>query len=283
MRTLLSRRIAQALVLAAALSPALSHADEIKLVDLTGAETDNVIRELSANFAYSSQTPASSLGGLWGFELGLVGGITKTPEIRDLVRSRADANFKQDKFPHAGVLGRVGAPFGLTGEVVILPKIKASDVELSQYGGAVQWTVTDVFFKNLPVNVAVKGYVSKTSLSFKQVVRNANVPASTVNGKISFDNTNLGGQLLVSKRLSVFEPYVGVGFSKANGELSVTTDDINFMGTIFTTGATRAKSKPSSAQLMAGLDVRLLFISLGAEYQRSFGTDSLSGRLSFRF
>jgi len=270
-------------VLAAAFAPSLASAADIQLVNLTGAETDNVIRELSANFSYSSLTPASSLGGLWGFELGLVGGITKTPEIQNIVRAKADANFKEDKFPHAAVLGRVGAPYGLTAEAMIFPKVKVGDLELSQYGGAVQWSVTDVFFKTLPVNVAVKGFVSKTSLSFKQLVKNASNPTQSVNGKIAFDDTNLGGQLLVSKRLSVFEPYVGIGFAKANGKLGVTTDNITYMGTIFTTGATQAESKPTTTQLLAGLDVRLAVFSLGAEYQRSFGTNSLSGRLSFRF
>lgn len=281
MRTLLSRRWTQALVLAAALCPAVSRADTPSFTNITPGEFDNIVRELSANFAYSSQTPASSLGGLWGFELGLVGGITKTPEILNIVK-KADPAFKEDKFPHAGVLARVGAPFGLTAEAVILPKISVSDLDLSQYGGAVMWTVTDVFFKQLPVNVAVKGYLNKTKLSFKQAVQRQGF-AGTVNGRITFDDTNLGGQLLVSKRLSVFEPYVGVGYAKSSGELSVTTDDINYMGTIFSTGGQSGKSKPSSAQLLAGVDVRLLFISLGAEYQRSFGTDSLSGRLSFRF
>jgi len=268
-------------VLAAALVPGFAQADVPSLNNITGADYEKIVKELSANFAYSSLTPASSLGGLWGFELGVVGGVTKTPEILALVR-RTSASYKEDKFPHAAALLRVGAPLGLTGELMILPSITVSDLKLSQYSGAAMWTITDVFFEDLPVTLAVKGYYSKTKLEYTQCLNNSSTGNQNVDAKITFDDTMLGGQFLVSRKFLVFEPYVGVGFVKADGDLAVTAATAPG-ATIFLSGGNSASANPSSAQLLAGLDIRLLFISLGAEYSRSFGTSSMAGRFSFRF
>lgn len=285
MRKLLSPSfMMRALTLAAALAPALSFADSASFNNLTTAEYDSIVKELSANFSYSSLTPASSLGGLGGFEIGLVGGVTQANDIRDIVRAKGNANFKQKWLPHAGALARIGVPYGLTAEALIFPKVTVSDFQLSQYGGAVAWTVTDVFLKELPVNIMVKGFYTKTKFGVKQQVRNTSgVGPTNVDGRVSFDNSLLGGQLLVSKKLLVFEPYLGVGYAKAKGEVNVTTDNIAYQGNIFAVPGVSGISKPTSAQLMAGLDIRLGFFTLGGEIQRSFGTTSATGRLSFRF
>lgn len=265
---------------AAILVPAISFADTPSFNNLTGSDYEKIVKELSANFSYSTLTPASSLGGLWGFEFGVVGGVTKTPEILNLVK-RTNANFKESKFPHAGALLRVGAPLGFTGELVILPKIKASDLDIQQYGGSVMWTATDVAFPELPVTVAVKGYLNKTKLGFSQTINNSSTGNISVPARLDFSDTLLGAQILVSKKFLVFEPYLGLGYAKADGTLTISSP--NPLASIFLGGGSSATSKPTSAQLMAGVDVRLLFIALGAEYQRAFGTDSISGRLSFRF
>lgn len=268
-------------VLAAAMMPMQGLAATPTLNDITAADYDKIVRELSANFAYSSLTPASSLGGLWGFEFGVVAGITKTPEILALVK-RSSPNFKEDKFPHAAALLRIGAPLGLTGELMILPEMTVSDLKLSQYSGAAMWTITDVILEDFPVHVAIKGYYSKTSLSFAQRINNSSTGNQPVNANITFDDTIYGGQLLVSRKFLVFEPYVGLGYAKASGDLKVSAATAPG-ASIFLSGASSLSADPNSAQLLAGLDIRLAFFSLGGEYQRAFGTSSVTGRLSFRF
>ncbi len=263
-----------------AILPMRAFADVPSLNNITAADYEKIVKELSANFAYSSVTPASSLGGLWGFELGVVAGVTKTPEILNLVR-RSGGSYNEDKFPHGGALLRIGAPLGFTGEIMAFPQITVSDLTLSQYAGAAQWTMTDLFFTEWPVAVAFKGFYSATSLSYKQRLQNSSTGNVPVDATIDFDDDLYGLQALVSKKFLVFEPYLGAGYVKANGKLAVSA---SIPGTtIFSGLGTSATSKPSSLQLMGGLDVRLLFISLGAEYQRAFGTNSFNGRLSFRF
>lgn len=256
-------------------------AETPSLNNLTLGDYDKVVRELSGNFSYSTVTPASSLGGLWGFEFGVVGGVTKTPEIKGIV-NRSSASYKEDKFPHGGLLLRVGAPLGLTGEIVAFPERKISDLEISQYSGAAMWTITDVFFTDWPVNVATKAFFSKTGLAYSQTINNSTTGNVAVNATLDFDNTLYGGQLLVSKKLLVFEPYVGLGYIRSKGEFTVSAATAP-TASIFLTGARSAVSEPNSAQLLAGLDIKLLFFSLGAEYQKVFGTSTYNGRVSFRF
>lgn len=268
-------------VLAAALIPAQGFSADLTLDNITLADFDKIVKEFSGNFAYSTVTPASSLGGLWGFEFGVVGGMTKAPELKALVQ-RSSASYDEDSLYHGGALLRIGAPLGLTGEALIIPETKVSDLKVSQYAGSVMWTITDVFMEDLPVTVATKGFYSKTSASYSQRVTRGTPGGVAVNANIDFDNTIFGGQLLVSKKVLVFEPYVGIGYAKAKGDLSVNAATAP-NAYIFASGERSASSKPSSVQLMAGLDIRLFFLTLGAEYQRSFGTSSTTGRVSFRF
>lgn len=269
-------------VLAAALIPAQGFTADISLKDVTLADYDKIVKEFSANFAYSTVTPASSLGGLWGFEFGVVGGFTKSPELQNLVR-RSNASYKEDKLPHGGALARLGLPMGITVEALVFPKMKISDLNIGQYGGAVMWTVTDELLPNPFVNVALKGFYTKTSMDYSQTINNTSTLLQDVNATISFDDSLYGVQALASHKILVFEPYVGIGYVKSKGDLSVAAATAP-NATIFTGSiGNKATSKPSSAQLMGGLDIRLAFFSLGAEYQRSFGTSSATGRLSFRF
>ncbi|RZA07920.1 MAG: hypothetical protein EOP11_06365, partial [Proteobacteria bacterium] len=138
-------------VLGAVLSSAAAFADSnASFNNITPADYDNIVRELSANFSYSSQTGASGLGGLGGFELGLIGGITDTPEIRNIVQTKGDPSFKEKRFPHAAALARVGLPAGFTLEAAIFPKVNVSDLQLSQFGGAAMWTLTDSVLQDFP-------------------------------------------------------------------------------------------------------------------------------------
>src|SRR5690606_36187238 len=69
----------------------------------------DVIGDFSANFNHTSVSGASPLGDIYGFELGLVGGITKTPEINEQVK-KGDPNAKADQIPHGQLLGVLTIP-----------------------------------------------------------------------------------------------------------------------------------------------------------------------------
>jgi hypothetical protein len=146
------------------------------------------------------------------------------------------------------------------------------------------WTLTDIVLPDFPVTVGVKGFFTKTTVGYKQTVSSTvSGVAISADGTIEFADKMYGVQALVSKKLFLFEPYVGLGYIRANGTLTVTAAGAaTIFSPSFTTGQT-ATSKPSSAQILVGSDFQILFFSLGAEYQRAFSKSSYTGRLSFRF
>ena len=260
-----------------------AHASSPVFNNVTGDQFDKIVKELSANFSYSSVTPASSLGSVWGLEFGPVVGYTKTPDILQLVQS-ADANTSlKDKFPHASILARVGVPLGLTAEVMFLPAYNKNGVKINQLGGAAMWTITDLFFADtLPFTWAVKGYLTKTTVKYTETFTPVNYGIPVTAG-IEFSDSIYGIQTILSRKFFVFEPYLGLGLMKAKGALTVSGGaGQTIFSPAFSTSQT-AESKQNSSQLLLGMDVRLLFLSLGAEYQRSFARNSYTARLSFRF
>ncbi len=249
----------------------------LELRDLSQEDFDKVIREVSANTSLHSVTAPSSLGSIFGFELGVVGGLTRTPEI-DALAKEASSSAELKNLPHAALIGAVTVPGGITAEVMFLPKISAQGLDYQQYAAAVKWTLTDHVIP-LPVNIAARGFMAKSEFSFKQVM-NDPVLGTPVDTLITSDNTVMGAQLLVSPKLiPIIEPYIGVGYVSAKGKMNVSGNARLFD---FTNNQS-AESQPTSSQLLVGADIRLLLIGIGAEYTRAFGTDSVTAKFSLKF
>lgn len=248
------------------------------LPTLSQSDFDNVIRELSANSLFNSATPASSLGALFGVEVGVTGGITATPEINRLVNSQVPGT-KADYFPHASLLAAVTFPIAVTAEVLYVPEVNAQGVQYNSYGGALKWTPTDGVLV-WPLNMSIRGFMTKTKMSFAQVINNAGTGNTDVDATVTYDGDVKGIQLLLSpKVIPVLEPYVGVGQYSATGNMNVSGT-----GHIFGfTSSQNASSSPTTSAYLAGLDVRLLLLSFGVQYEHAFDTNVYTGRLSLRF
>jgi hypothetical protein len=246
--------------------------------NLSQDDFDDIVRELSANGMFHSVTPASSMASIIGLEVGVIGGITKTPDIDRLVK-RAGGSDGLDKFPHAGLLGVISTPFAFTGEVVLIPKLAAQGVDFSTAGAAVKWVPTDRALPLFPLNVAIRAFYTQTTVSYSQTVTDVNT-SSTSYSDIDFTGKVMGAQILVSPKLiPILEPYVGLGALKADGRMNISGSNSFFN---FTTSQS-AKSSPSTTQLLAGLDVRLILLGFGVEYSRAFETETFTGKFSFKF
>lgn len=270
------RTLLLAALVCASFSPS-AHA-ATALPTLSQSDFDNVIRELSANSLFNSVTPASSLGALFGVEVGVTAGVTNTPEINRLVNQQIP-NTKADYFPHATLLGAVTFPIAVTAEVLYVPQITVEGAKYDSMGGALKWTPTDGLLV-WPLNMSIRGFLTKTKYSFNQIVNNASTGNTNVDTNVSFDGEVKGLQLLVSpKVIPVFEPYVGIGRYTATGSMNVsgTADLFNF------TTAQNASSAPTTTAYLVGLDVRLLLIAFGVQYERAFDTSVYTGRFSLRF
>jgi hypothetical protein len=275
---------------AAMLSPGARADFSFSNINLSDYNT--LIKEFSADSLYSSVTPASSLGGLGGFELGVVALTMNAPDTQALIQRDSPSTNFNGKLYNGGGLARVGLPFGLTGELMYVPKIKAGNAKIGRWGIAAQWTATDSVLEDLPFNLAAKAYYTKTSLAYTQNISNSSTGGISVPANLSLDDKIWGVEALASYKIAVIEPYAGVGYVKAKGTLTVdaagnaTIFDPSLAALLGITSTSFVKSldsSPSSMVLKAGLDLRLAFFTLGAEYANAFNKNALMGRVSFRF
>lgn len=264
----------KSLTLFTLLIPGLASADTLKLTNITATDFDMIVKEFSANSQFTSVSPASSLGETWGFEFGVVAGVTRVPDLNGIIR-RADPTIQEFNYaPHAAGLGVLTVPYGITAEVGAVPKVDKDDVSYQQLGGALKWTITDVFFTDFPVHLAPRFHFNRTQINFRQTI-------SSVPVDVELADKVWGANLTASKKFWIFEPYAGAGFVEGNGDITA-TGSVNIFNTAFTSQQS-ASAKHSSVQLFGGLNIQMLFFVLGAEYNRAFGKNSYNGKVSFRF
>lgn len=222
---------------------------------LTQSDFDKITKEFSSNFAHPSVLGAAPLGEVFGIEAGLVGGINASPGIDEIVKRSAPGSTLPNLY-HAGLLGAISVPYGVTGELVLLPKVGGAEgsFQLLSVGGKL--TLSDALIPVIPFNLAARFIYTSSEFTFKQTV-------GAVDGTVTNKNTVMGLQILASPKLPIIEPYLGIGMLKAKNSLGITGT-----GTIFdsslTTGQS-ADSEPSTTQILLGLDCRLGFMALGAE------------------
>ncbi|MEZ0390824.1 MAG: DUF6588 family protein [Pseudobdellovibrionaceae bacterium] len=251
------------------LAPTLAFAQAVSFLDITDSEFEDITKEFSGNFMHHSVQGASPLGDIFGFEIGLVGGQQGTPKI-DTLAKRAGGSGISNLY-HAGLLGAVSIPFGITGEVVLLPKMSASEAELSMTSLALKLSLNTELLKVIPFNLAFRGFQTNSKFSFKQAI------AGYGDAAVEDKSTVTGFQLMASPKLPIVEPYAGVGILNAENELS------SSVGSVFADGSSSKEKSLSATQMLLGINVNLLFFRLGAEYSSAFGANSITGKLAFGF
>lgn len=233
--------------------------------NISQSDLDSVNKEFSHNFLFSSVSGASSLGSLWGFEIGVIGGMADGDKLGEIIR-RTNSNSDFKDLYHASVLGRLSIPFGITAEVAFLPKFEQEGAEVSQVAGALKYSIIE-----LPLAVGVRGHYSTTDFKFSQT-------QGAFTGTIDYDSSVYGVQAVVSQNFVMIEPYAAIGWVEGKGDLQATGT-----GTPFQFGGQRGSAKSSSTQLVGGLNLHLGFFNLGAEYSRAFETNRYTGKISFGF
>lgn len=258
-------------VLLAGLVADAARGTTIPLNSLDQGAFKKVIGNFSANFNHTSVSGAESLGTIFGFEVGFVGGTTRSPDLQSLALA-ADSSAQADRLPHGELLGVLTVPAGLTVEAGWLPKIGSRDFQYRTFSAALKWTPTDTLL-DWPFNFAIKGHVTATNLKF-----NANVSGTSTD--FDYDNSILGLTALVSKNLGIVEPYAGLGLLRAKGTLDASSSAVFDAGY---TLANSASEKNSSGELLLGAEVKLILVKLGFEYARLFDASQYNAKLSFYF
>lgn len=252
------------------LSLPLVHAAGPSFVNLSQGDFDTIIEDLGGLQTHTSVSPASGLGKIFGFELGLIAGAAQVPGIEKLV-NEADPAADAAVLPHAGLLGAISLPVGFKFELAMIPEKDFDEVKLKYTATAVQWTMTDSVLP-LPLDLALKLHHTKATLGFIQDI--SGTPAN-----VEIENTINGLQLLASKKIGFFEPYAGLGKVKVNGKVAVSGSNefFDFTDDQF------AKSDVSGSQYFIGFNLNLLFFKFGLETGKVFDARKASAKLSFYF
>lgn len=255
----------------------------MSIPQLSQESFDGIERDFAANTTLHSVLPPSTRGSILGFEIGVVGGVAKSPNIDAEVQRNSTSGDKVPMIPHVGLVGAVSIPGALTFEGVFLPKRTVGDLSYQQFALALKWTMTDGSV--LPVNIALRGFYAKSNLDFEQTLTHASVPGQQVPVTVSNESAVRGVQLLASPKLiPVLEPYVGVGLLSGTGSMTASSSAGIPTQSIFTfTSEKSATTNVSSSQLLAGLDIHLLIFGIGAEYSKAFSTDTYTFKLSAKF
>lgn len=249
------------------------HAQSIQLQSISQDDFSKVVGDMSANFLHTSVSGASTLGSIFGFEIGVVGGQTSTPNLNDVVSNvppKGSATAKT--LPHGEILGVLTVPFGITGEFGLVPKVGNDSFKFNSMSIAVKWTPTETLLSDWPLSVAIKGSYTKSTADFSQTVNNATMAYS-----LSDTETFIGA--FVSKNLGIVEPYFGAGMVNAKADLSATGSVPLYS---YTSSQSDSLSRSTTAW-MVGAELKLLVVKLGAEYTSLFNTNRISGKLSFFF
>lgn len=242
------------------------------LDNLNEDDVKKISKEFSANFVHTIVAPASSYGKLFGFEVGLAAGQTDSPNI-NRVSKTIDSSANIAEIYHLGLIGGVSVPFGITGEISILPEIKASGMTASNTSAALKWTFSELL--GWPLDLALRVHTGSSKFTYSDVVD------TNVNTNMSWENSSTGYNLEVSKSFIIVEPYVGFGYVSTETDIKASAaTTVN----IFTfTSSQSYTSKNSGTHLYGGLNLNLLFFKLGAEYSKIMGVSRMSGKLSFYF
>lgn len=244
---------------------------DLGFTNINESDFENIISDLSSNFLHTTVTGAGTQGSIFGFQVGLIGGLGKSPEIEKLSK-QYDASSDVGSLLHGGLIGVVSVPFGISVEAMLMPSLKSEGGEFGNTGLAVKWTISDSI--PLPIDVAIRGHYTKTDFKFSQVI-------NSVNTEVDFANSSMGFQALAGLNLLMLKPYVGVGTITADADISVSGNQTIFDNTY--TSASSASKKVTSSQFLIGTELSLLLIKFGLEYSSQFGTDRYTAKFAVGF
>ena len=250
-------------ILVLAVSPAALAAD-FQFENLSREDLKNIVGDFSASATHTSVSGAAPLGDVWGFEIGVLGGLSQANEI-DAIFRREGVAAEADYLPQGVLLGRLSTPLNLTFEVGFVPELSYEDLEFSTTRAALSWS-PDLM---LPVDLGIKAHISRTDFGFAQLV-------NSVNTEVDYDNTVTGVRLTASYDLPFLVPYAGAGYVEGDGDMTIsgTSDFFNF------TDSQSASAKKSGSEFFIGLELDLP-INFGFEYARRFGENAYTAKLSF--
>ncbi len=242
------------------------------------SDADLIFKDLTSAFAPTTVSGASSLGKIFGVELGLVISASRAPNTTAVVKSYG-SSFDIPAIPMAGISGIFTLPYGIGIEGSIIPK-----VDISSYGSfestniGARWTITDLlpmgFFK-----IAIRGsyLTSNTSITHAEDSGNILIGTVTENANFDVDIVEMGG--VIGLNFKIVEPYLGVSNLKSDGSIVANGST--------TTGApipdVDQKSSLSGSRFYGGVLIKFPLLRIGAEVATIEDVERASIKIAFKF
>jgi hypothetical protein len=169
-----------------------------------------------------------------------------------------------------------------------MPTVGNNDFEIGLFGIGVMHDIKQWIpgLKLMPFDLA--GFVGTTSLKTKLFISDVNEPDFQVeNGLIDMKIATTTVQVLISKQLSVFTPYAGVGYSFSSSTLDVngtyTYDDGVSTATVVRDPISLDFSEGNTPRVTVGARLKFVVLTLHADYTfQKYNTFSAGIGLSVR-
>lgn len=256
--------------------PSLAFAADPQIDDISKSDLEKIANEISVNFSHTA-VAAPETEGLWGIEVGLIGGVTGTPKLKDVVEDSGGDGKDFKSVPHGGLLIRAHFPLEFFAEVSVLPTVKAAGFETGSKSFAAGWNAGSHFA--WPLDVAIAGQFTTSDLQFEQVLNNASTGNTDVNSKVKFDNKSSIWWLGVSKNFAFVTPYAKLGMYNSDSDV-----EVKGTGDIFAFSSNQKESVSTSGAYTAlGVNLQLLLMRFGFEVSRTAGVGKVSGKFSLTF
>lgn len=264
------------ILLAVLILPSIAIAADPQIDDISKSDLEKVSNEISVNFAHTA-VAAPETEGLWGIEVGLIGGVTGTPKLKDVIVDSGGDGKDYKRVPHGGLMVRAHFPLEFFAELSVLPTVKAAGFETSSRGFAIGWNAGSHF--SWPLDVSIAGQFSSSNLEFEQVLNNASTGNTDVNSKVKFDSTSTIWWIGVSKNFFFVTPYAKLGLYNSDSDV-----EVNGTGDIFAFSSNQKESVSTSGAYTAlGVNLQLLLMRFGLEVSSTAGVNRVSGKLSLAF
>lgn len=232
--------------------------------DLSKSDVENIAREFSANFAHTGVS-APETDGLWGVEVGIIAGKSKSPDLADVIDASGGDGDDFESLYHAGVMARAHFPFDLFAEISLLPEKEISDVKVKNTTFEIGWNAGGFF--SLPVDLAVGLNMAKSDISFKQT--------QPVASDISLESKTTMAWIGVSKTFLFVTPYLKIGTVKSDSDVKATASIFEY------TSNQKETVDNSGGYVALGANLQFAFLKLGFEASQIMSVKRASAKISF--
>lgn len=266
-------RVPSFLILLAAFSSLSAYADGTPtLSNLTQSESDSIIKNFGNAISFRSVEPPSANGKIWGFGLGLAVEVTSPNHVNSALAAHGSTE-NIPILPMGDIVVIAQAPLGLGLEFGFLPRKTVGGFSAKRTAFNVKWTFTDVLLRaRTPFDAALRVGYGMNEFEYSQTV-------SGVLDTVQFDSNALRAELAMSRKFFVFEPYLGLGLLRTSSTLSNSASVALYS---FTSAHTYDFSS-TSFLVNLGTEIRLVFLTLGAQVEWAFGETTGAFKLGFKF